>query len=135
MSSPLTTPPTAPPASPEEVPAHFDFAFNRSDVDAVVAVFDDTATMRLTNEQVIEDDHASLRAAFTQQLSQPLHIRNVVRQVIRSGDVALALVDWTITVQSPEGPQQVGQGTATQVMKQQADGSWRLKISNPLGVA
>lgn len=50
-------------------------------------------------------------------------------------DVALVLADWTVTVRDPEGQKHVDRGTATQVMKQQADGSWRLKISNPLGLA
>lgn len=41
----------------------------------------------------------------------------------------------TVTVRDPDGQEHVDRGTATQVMKQQADGSWRLKISNPLGLA
>ena len=76
-----------------------------------------------------------MRAAFAHLLSLRPRIRNEVRRVLRSGDIALVLMDWTVTVQDPEGQEHVDHGTATQVMKQQADGSWRLKISNPPGVA
>lgn len=63
------------------------------------------------------------------------HIHNEVRRVLRCDELALALVDWTITMLDAQGQEHVARGTATQVLKQQADGSWCLKISNPLGVA
>ena len=134
MASPSTSA-NAKPTSPEEVPAHFDAAFNRADPDAVLALFDDPATMRLQNGQVVEADRAALQAAFAHLLSMHPHIHNEVRRVLRCDDVALVLMDWTVTVRDPEGQERVDRGTATQVMKQQADGTWRLKISNPLGVA
>ena len=133
QNSPTT--PTLRPSSPEEVPLHFDAAFNRADADAVLALFDDPATMRMQNGQVVEADRAALQAAFTHLLSMKPQIHNEVRRVLRCDDVALVLMDWTVTMRDPEGNERVDRGTATQVMRQQADGSWRLKISNPLGVA
>ena len=126
--------------APEAVPVRFDEAFNRADVDAVMGLFDEVATMRMTNGAVIETDRSGLRAALTGLLSTRPRIRNEVRRVVRCDDVALVVMDWTLTVRDPEGrdPEgrdQVDRGTATQVMKRQGDGSWRLKISNPAGVA
>ena len=135
MQSPYTAPINAGPLSPEDVPAHFDSAFNHADVDAVLNVFADSATMRMTNGQVIENDRSSLRAALAEILSLQPHIRNEVRRVLRCDDVALVLMDWTLTLKDPEGQEHVDRGTATQVMTRQVDGSWRLKIANPLGVA
>lgn len=135
MAYPSPTPAAAKPSIPEEVPTHFDAAFNRADVDAVLALFDDPATMRMQNGQVVEADRTALRAAFTQLLSMQPQIHNEVRRVLRCDDMALVLMDWSVTMRDPEGQERVDRGTATQVMKQQADGSWRLKISNPLGVA
>ncbi len=123
------------PLFPEDLPTHFDLAFNRADVDAVLELFDNSATMRMTNDQVIEADRSNLRAAFAQLLALRPRIRNEVRRVLRCDDLALVLMDWTITMRDSEGQERVDRGTATQVLKQQADGSWRLKISNPLGVA
>ncbi len=126
---------SARPLSPEDLPTHFDLAFNRADLDAVLELFDDPATMRMTNDQVIEAGQFNLRAAFAQLLSLRPRIRNEVRRVLRCDDLALVLMDWTVTMRDAEGQERVDRGTATQVLKQQADGSWRLKISNPLGVA
>ncbi|GJG86786.1 hypothetical protein tb265_19670 [Gemmatimonadetes bacterium T265] len=131
----MTAPTDSSPTSPEEVPAHFDRAFNGADADAVLAVFDETPTMRMTDGRVVEADRSQLRAAFAQMLSVRPHIRNEVRRGLRCDDLALVVMDWTVTVHDPEGRERVDRGTATQVMKRQADGSWRLKISNPLGVA
>jgi len=132
---PLTAPTDDRPLSPEDLPTHFDVAFNRADLDAVLESFDDSATMRMTNDQIIEADQSNLRAAFAQLLSLRPRIHNEVRRVLRCDDLALVLMDWTVTMRDSEGQERVDRGTATQVMKQQADGSWRLKISNPLGVA
>ncbi len=123
------------PLSPEDFPTHFDLAFNCADPDAVLELFDDSATMRMTNDQVIEGDRSNLRDAFAHLLSLRPSIRNEVRRVLRCDDLALVLMDWTVTMRDSEGQEQVDRGTATQVLKQQVDGSWRLKISNPLGVA
>ena len=135
MQNSSTAPADTRPSSPEDVPAHFDRAFNRADIDAVLEVFDAVATMRMTDELVVETDPAQLRGAFNHLLSMRPHIRNEVRRVITCDDLALVLMDWTLTVRDPEGQDRVDRGTATQVMKRQADGNWRLKISNPLGVA
>ncbi len=125
----------AKPLSPEDFPAHFDLAFNRADLDAVLGLFDDSATMRMTNGEVIEGDRSNLRDAFAHLLSLRPRIRNEVRRMLRCDDLALVLMDWAVTMRDAEGQERVDRGTATQVLKQQADGSWRLKISNPLGVA
>ena len=47
------------------VPVRFDEAFNRADVEAVMGLFDEVATMRMTNGAVIETDRSGLRAALT----------------------------------------------------------------------
>lgn len=130
------TPSAANLTSPEAVPVQFDVAFNRGDVDGLLALLDEAATMRLAPDHIIENDRPGVRAFLAQQLAAHPHISSQVRRVLRSEDLALVLVDWTITVPGgPAGQEHVNHGTSTQVMKQQADGSWRLKISNPFGVA
>ncbi len=123
------------PSSPEDVPAHFDLAFNRADVDAALEVFDIPATMRMANGQVIEENRSDLRTAFEDLLSPQPEIHEEIRCVLRCEDLALVLMDWTVTTRDADGQERVDRGTATQVMKRQLDGSWRLKISNPLGIA
>jgi len=122
------------PRTPEQLPAAFDAAFNAGDVDAVIALFTENATMRLTNGEIVVNNGDALRGPFTELLKLRPRISNKVRRTLVSGDIALALLDWTLTVGLPDGSQHTDAGTATQVMKRGRDGKWKLRISNPLGV-
>jgi ketosteroid isomerase-like protein len=57
-----------------------------------------------------------------------------VRRSLVSDDVALVLLDWTVTMTLPDGRNARQCGTATQVMTREDDGVWKLRISNPLGI-
>jgi uncharacterized protein (TIGR02246 family) len=120
--------------SPEQVPAAFDAALNAGDLDSVLGLFGPCATMRMTNGEVVQESPAGLRDALTRLLALRPRIRNAVRRVLTSGDIALVLIDWTLTVRLPDGHEREERGTATQVMQKGRDGGWRLRISNPLGL-
>ena len=120
--------------TPDEVPLAFDTAMNAGDLDGLLSVFTNNATMRMTDGEVAQESPAELRGAMTQLLSMRPQIRNTVRRVLSSGSIALVLLDWTLELTAPDGQQHVEYGTSTQVMERGRDGGWRLKISNPLGV-
>ena len=121
-------------SSPEQVPAAFDAALNTCDLDALLGLFSNQATMRLTNGEVAQENPAELRRGLAQLLALRPVIHNEVRRVLRSGDIALVLLDWTLDVTLPNGQQHEERGTATQVMEKGRDGGWKLRISNPLGL-
>lgn len=120
--------------APEEVPSAFDAAMNAGDLDGLLRVFCNKATMRMTSGEVVQESPAELRVAMTQLLDMKPHIRNTVRHVLSSDDIALVVVDWTLSATLPDGQRHVERGTATQVAERGRDGGWRLRISNPLGV-
>ncbi|WP_423394369.1 alpha/beta fold hydrolase [Burkholderia sp. LMG 21824] len=120
--------------TPEQVPAAFDTAFNAGDADAVVTLFSDDATMRMTNGEIVAGDRVALRSQFAALLAMRPRIVNRVRRTLVSGDVALVLLDWTLTIARPDGMARTETGTATQVMARSAGGGWKLRISNPLGL-
>ncbi|RKP46359.1 alpha/beta fold hydrolase [Trinickia fusca] len=121
--------------TPEQVPAAFDTAFNAGDVDAVTALFSENATMRMTNGEVVENSREQLHRQFTELLKVRPRIANKVRRTLVSGDIALVLLDWTLTMSLHDGSRHTETGTATQVMERGGDGTWKLRISNPLGVS
>ena len=121
-------------SSPEQVPVAFDAALNAGDLDAVLALFTNQATMRMTGGEVVQDSLAELRNHLAQLLTSRPRIRNEVRRVLTSGDIALVLLDWTLSVTLPDGREHEERGTATQVMEKGRDGGWRLRIANPLGL-
>lgn len=120
--------------TPEQVPVAFDAALNAGDLDGVLALFSNQATMRMTNGDVVQQNPAALRMAFAQLLALRPRIRNEVRRVLTSGDIALVLLDWTLHVTLSDGREHEEHGIATQVMEQGRDGGWRLVISNPPGL-
>jgi len=121
------------PKALEQFPVAFDTAFNAKDIDGVLECLTEDATMRMTNGTVFTGRN-SMRDYFAGMLQNPLHIRNEVRRTLQSGDFALLLLDWTLTVALPTGEKHVEKGTATQVMQRGADSVWRLRVSNPLGL-
>jgi ketosteroid isomerase-like protein len=60
-------------------------------------------------------------------------LKNTVRRVLKSGDIALLLLDWEIRV-APDGHSSVQRGTATQIVERSTTGNWQLRVSNPLGI-
>lgn len=121
-------------SSPEQVPVAFDAALNAGDLDGVLGLFSNQATMRMTNGDVVQGDPAGLRISFAQLLALRPHIHNEVRRALTSGDIALVLLDWTLNVTLPDGREHEERGTATQVVELGRDGGWRLRISNPPGL-
>ncbi|BCZ85161.1 hypothetical protein PTKU64_88360 [Paraburkholderia terrae] len=119
--------------APADVPAAFDTAMNANDLDALLRVFGNSATMRMTNGDLVESP-SDLRRSLAELLAMRPHIRNTVRLVLSSGEIALVVLDWTLSIPRPDGRKHVEHGTATQVMEKGPDGGWRLRISNPLGV-
>jgi uncharacterized protein (TIGR02246 family) len=56
------------------------------------------------------------------------------RPVLQCGDLALLVSDWTLAGTAADGsPVSVG-GTTADVVRRQADGTWRFAIDNPLGI-
>ncbi|TDG04546.1 alpha/beta fold hydrolase [Paraburkholderia guartelaensis] len=121
-------------STPEQVPVAFDAALNAGDLDAVLGLFSNQATMRMTSGDMVQGSPAELRSALAQLLTLRPRIRNEVRRVLTSGDIALVLLDWTLNVTLPDGRAHEERGTATQVMGKCVDGGWRLRISNPPGL-
>lgn len=120
--------------SPAETIAAFDESFNAGKIDTLMSVFSNRATMKMTNDVVIKSDPQALRIALTALIASRPVIRNQIRALIPSGDLVLAIIDWSLTTTSEDGTQRRDHGIATQVMEQGADKGWRIRISNPSGI-
>jgi pimeloyl-ACP methyl ester carboxylesterase/ketosteroid isomerase-like protein len=121
--------------TPDAVPVALDAAFNAGDADALLALFTDNATMRMTNGEIVESDCATLHHQLSKLLKMGAKIKNTVRRTLVSEEIALVLMDWTLTIPDAESGTHTESGTATQVLSRGADGLWRLRISNPAGLA
>jgi ketosteroid isomerase-like protein len=57
-----------------------------------------------------------------------------VKKVVRSGELALVCTNWGLTGNGQDGNPVNLSGQATDVLRQQADGTWCIVIDNPFGV-
>ena len=55
--------------------------------------------------------------------------------VVLAGDIALSIANWTMTGTAPDGSPVKMQGTTSDVLRRQADGTWLFVIDNPWGSA
>ncbi|MFS2155187.1 alpha/beta fold hydrolase [Rhizobium sp. Rhizsp42] len=117
---------------PEDVATAFDSGLNSGNVDGVMALFHPQAVMRTTDSLVVEGGPGAIRSEIEKLVSMKPIIKNTVRRVLKSGDIALLLLDWEIRVASDDHSS-VQHGTATQIVERSAAGNWRLRVSNPLG--
>jgi ketosteroid isomerase-like protein len=114
-------------------PATFAAAFNSGDPAVVDAMYEHDAILVPEPGSPVT---GPLRAAANERflaLGLPIQVRP--RHVYVVQDIALMIVDWTIEGTGPDGEPKHIEGTATDVARRGADGTWRYVIDNPFGVA
>src|SRR5216683_3562895 len=99
-------------------------AFNAGDIDATVACYEPQACF------VLKSGHAArggveLREMFRATFSYKPDLELDVRKIISAGDdLVLVVVEWKSKTVSSSGEAKVWAGTATDIVRRQADGTW-----------
>jgi uncharacterized protein (TIGR02246 family) len=107
-------------------------AFNRGDLDAVLALYEPNATMVPQPGQVAEG-HAAIREALNRFLVMRPTLTPAKRALVIAGDLALLIVQATLNGKSADGAPVRIEHTSSDVLRRQADGSWLFVIDNPWG--
>lgn len=123
-----------PAATPEALVARFAQRFNAGDLDGLMALYAPGGVFVPAPGAGLGTP-AAIREATAGFLAAKLPIEMTVRHVYRSGDVALAVVDWSIRGTAADGRPMSIAGTATDVLRRGADGGWSYLIDNPFGGA
>ena len=118
--------------NPAELVETFFRAFNLGDVDAVVALYEPNAVLVAQPGQVAEGA-AALRAALNGFLALKPTLTLEKKKLVTASDIALSVVSWTLRGTGPNGEPVQMAGTASDVLRKQADGSWLFVIDNPWG--
>jgi uncharacterized protein (TIGR02246 family) len=116
--------------TPEALMRTFTACVASADLDALLDLYEPDAVFE-PQPGVVVTGYADIRAALGQLLAlEPKMEANTV-QVLRRGDIALVVNEWTMTGTAPDGTE-VGQGgRSADVVRQQPDGSWRVVIDKP----
>jgi len=106
--------------------------FNAGDLDGTANLYESSGVFVAQPGMTAEGTEA-VRAALGQFFAMRPQLTANDSRIIVAGDVALALTRWTLNGTGPDGPIHMT-GTATDVLRRQPDGSWRVAIDNPWGI-
>ena len=115
---------------PEEVDALFEKGINAGDVEAVVALYEPEGSLVVAPGQVLTGTDA-IRAGIAGFIAAKANLKLEVKNVVAGGDVAMVYNDWSGTMVGPDGAKVEMNGMAIEIVRRQADGSWRFVIDDP----
>lgn len=109
-------------------------AFNAGDIDSIVACYESQACFVLKSGHIARGA-VELREMFQATLSYQPDLKLDVSKIIPVGDdLALVIVKWKSRTVSSSGETKVWAGTATDIVRRQPDGTWKLALDNPYGI-
>jgi uncharacterized protein (TIGR02246 family) len=114
-----------PAQAPAEIHALFLDAFNRGDLEALVALYEPGAVLVVSGQ--VSVGHDAIREAYQHMLARRGQMQLETRSVVQSG-VGLAVLHagWTLS-----GSGSTARGISTEVVRRQPDGTWLFLIDEP----
>jgi uncharacterized protein (TIGR02246 family) len=122
-----------PATAPHEPNELFEAAINRGDVEAALALYEpDACLVGSPGEPVYGLD--AIREVLQGFVDAKPKLTMETGSIVQVGDLALASHGWKAIGEGPDGPLEIA-GRAVEVVRRQADGSWRFVIDDPYGGA
>ena len=115
--------------SPEQLHSSFQDAFNRHDLDSIVALYEPDAVLASVDGPVQGTD--AIREAYRGFLAMRPTIDLQTLGVNRTGDLAMLHGKWILRGTGPDGGQIRSEGRNTETARLQPDGRWLFVIDNP----
>jgi ketosteroid isomerase-like protein len=116
--------------TPADVDRLFAEAISRGDLDAALACYEAEAALVPQPGQVVRGT-AALREAAGGLIALRGPLAITVEEVVEAGELALLRSRWTLRGTGPDGQPVELAGAGAEVMRRQADGSWRFVIDHP----
>ena len=107
---------------------------NSGNVQAAVDLYEPTATFVAEPGKPVSG-HVAIREVIAGFVASKPRIAMKVPIVVQSGELALTVSEYTITSTGSDGKQTSSSARGTEVVRRQADGTWRFVIDNPTGTA
>jgi len=120
--------------SPEEIDRLFEREVNAANLEAVVALYEPTATFTVEPGKVVTGT-AAIREAIAGFLDLKPTIALSPRVLATAGDIAMVSSKWTLKGAAPDGTAVDLAGESVEIIRRQADGTWKFIIDSPWGLA
>jgi uncharacterized protein (TIGR02246 family) len=115
--------------SPEQLHRAFQDAFNRHDLEFIVALYESDAVLASAGGPVQGTD--AIREQYRRILARRPSIDLQTLSVHRAGDLAMLHGKWVLHETGTDGRQVRREGRNTETARQRRDGAWLFVIDNP----
>jgi uncharacterized protein (TIGR02246 family) len=120
--------------NPGEVYATYLKAFNAGNVDATIACYEPHACFTSRSGRAAYGA-AELREVFRNTFANRPQMKFNVRKIIPAGeDLALVVLEWRSKAVAADGEVRLWSGMATDIVRRQPDGEWKIVLDNPYGI-
>jgi uncharacterized protein (TIGR02246 family) len=121
-----------PPATAPEVIEVFSRRLEAGDLEGALALFEQGATFAPQPGQQVSGLDA-IRRALEQFIALKPTMTGTIEKVLEADGVALVANRWTLRGTRPDGAPVELAGVSSDVMRRQADGTWRILVDDPWG--
>ena len=118
--------------TPEAVLASIVDGVNSGNLDALVQLYEPDAVFA-TQPGSLARGPAGVREALAGFAAMKGTLDLTVTHVLKASDLALVTTVWSFTGTGPDGKPVTLAGKSADVLRRQADGTWRFVIDNPWG--
>ena len=117
--------------TPEECDALFAQYVNARDLDALTALYEPGCSL-VQRDGPVATGHRAIREVLGRLIAMKPALRVQIVKVVRAGDDhALVYDDWSMSAPAGDGPPIEIAGKAIEVVRRQADGTWRFLLDDP----
>ena len=118
--------------TPEHVLQSIVDGINRGDIDALMSPYEPGAAFAAQPGNLAHGPNG-VRDALAGFIAMKGTLDLTVTRVLEAGGLALVAGNWTFTGTAPDGTPVTLAGHNADVLRRQADGSWKFVIDNPWG--
>ncbi len=106
--------------------------FNKGNLSSILTLYESDACFASQPGHIVKGEE-SIRNSLQSFIDIKGKLESNVKRVFRSSDIALVVTEWSFNGIGPDGKAVQLTGKATDVLRQQSDGTWRILIDNPWG--
>ena len=105
---------------------------NTGDIDSLMMLYEDDACFASQPGQLAESPE-SVRQCLRNFIDLKGKLDLKVKRVLQASDLALVITEWSFSGTGPDGNPINMAAKSADVLRHQADGTWRFVIDNPWG--
>ena len=120
--------------TPGDVDRLFAQYLNAGKLEELVALYEPEASLMPAPGKLVSGT-AAIRESLTGLLAGKPKMTLTARLVAQSGELAVTSAKWEMSMTGPDGKAANMTGESVEVVRRQADGSWRVIIDLPFGAA